>query len=215
MKNIIFLLVIGVLNFSCNAQKVKVLELNETDEEVVSIFLEEVKAYTFVDKHFFNENLITEFIEKYKYHQRFQRNADSICRLSQEIDKKKFYCPLADNLFFFKDLFDESDLTYLSENYNNDGKILTMQIDSILNHKQLKTHSKNYYKNVDYNDNSYKTDVQEYPSIRIQNLYYNKNKSLAIVAYSNYNISVENDNNFFILKMIDDVWWKPLGSFKL
>lgn len=214
MKRIIIILVLSLFQFSCKAQNGNFLKLDETDYDVLSKFLEQTKAYTFVDKHFFNENLIDNFISKFRYHQNFQKNADSICKFSKELDKRKFYCPLAHQFGFIRNLLDENDLKYLSENYNSKMQIQTMEIDSIIVHNQLKIHSEGYYQNINYMANSMKQN-SEYPSIRIQNLYYNKNKSVAIIAYYISNNSIEMENNFFILKKMDNIWWKPLGSFKL
>lgn len=216
MKSVFILFLLCSFQFSCVAQKNDIIEFNQTDYEVLNVFLEQVKDYSFIDKHFFAKDLISNFIGKYKYHEDFQRNADSICKLSKEIDKKKFYCPLADKFSFFEGLLNENDLDYLNDSYSTDqGKMKTMIIDSIIGEKPLKKHSERYYQNVEYEKNYTKSDVVEYPSIRIQNLYYNKNKSVAIVAYSIFNNSIETDNNFFILEKKDNIWWKPLGIFKL
>ncbi len=217
MKSLFILFFISSFCLSCKGQKSDGNELNRTDYEVLGIFLEQVKDYSFVDKHFFNENLITNFIGKFKYHQNFQRNADSICKFSKEIDKRKFYCPLADEFSYFEGLLDENDLNHLNDKYSTQGDMQTILIDSIIGQKSLKTHSENYYQNMVYEQSftNSKNGIAEYPSVRIQNLYFNKNESIAIVAYSIFNNSIEMNNNYFILKKMDDVWWKPLGSFKL
>lgn len=214
MKRILIFL-LCLLQFSCAAQGSNEMDLSVTDYSVLGRFLEQAEPYTYVDNHFFDENMITRFIGKYEYHINFQRNADSICRLSEDMEKKKFYCPLADKFAYLEGLLDENDLDYLEDNYNQPGQAQTMKIDSIITDNRLKRHSESYYQNIDYEKNLLRIETSEFPSIRIQNLYYTKDRSVAIIAYSIFSNSIKAENNFFILKNIDDIWWKPLGSFQL
>ncbi|MDO1513228.1 hypothetical protein Q2T41_11225 [Maribacter confluentis] len=215
LKRIVLLFTICLMHCSCKAQNVYDFKLDTVDYDILRAFLEQVEAYTYVDKHFFNKNRIVDFIGRFKYHVKFQRNADSICNFSKDIDKRKFYCPLSNNFAYFDGLIDEGNLKYLLNNYDNSGEVQTMEIDSILFKKPLQKHSENYYQDIDYKNGFGRAETLEYPSVRIENLYYNEDRSVAIIAYSIYNNSRESINNYYIFKKTDGIWWKPLGSFKL
>jgi len=140
MKNIILLPFVIMFCLSCKSQKNNEFEFNSIDHEVLRVFLGKMKDYSYVYKYFFNQNLVSNFIGKFKYHQDFQSNADSICKFSNEINKRKFYCPLADEFSFFEYSLNENDFNHLYYVYSKEGKIKIIEIDSISTRKPLRKH---------------------------------------------------------------------------
>lgn len=211
MKKVIVLFFVLTF-FSCKSQE-KADLLNKEDYEIINIFLENMEEYSFLDVNFLNRSFSSSFTNKFRYQNKFYRNADSICKTSKDTVKIKFYCPIADNLKRHYNVLNDNDLDYLLNNYKNSGRIIQMDLTEILR-TDFNKHSEKYYSNVIYDKFSKNQVVNEFPSIRISNIYYNKDKDVAVVAYQIVTSITNIDTNYFILKKVRDVWWKPLGQLK-
>lgn len=207
-----FSLLVGLL--SCKSQKSETNQFTETDYDVLDAFLQQFDQFHYVDKILYNHNLVTDFVNKFSYHQNFQKNADSICRNSEDITSRKIYCPIADKFAYYENLLNHNELKQIQKRYDKKGKSITLQIDSIISNSLVRKHSKEYYHNNDKAGMPQKM-ASESPSIRILNLYYNENNSVAIVAFSISNSSSKTESNYMFFKKMDEVWWKPMGSFSL
>jgi len=189
--------------------------MDSTDYYVLNKFFYQMDLHSFVDKHFFDKNLIQLFNGKYNHHLRMFKNSDSICKNSKDTLKRKISCPIADVFKVYDTTLNEKDLLFLSEKYNIKGKRRLINLDSVILETTLRKHSKQYYDNIEYDKYSSISNLNEFPSIRIENLYYNKERDVAIVAYSIVSTTTQISTNFYILKKMDGIWWKPLGAFRI
>lgn len=143
------------------------------------------------------DNVIKRFIGKYQDHLKVYKNSDSICRNSKDIEKLKISCPIADSFQMYENLLSDEDISYFHGTYSHDEEFEKLNINRILNKSSMLVVEGNY------------------PSLEILNIYYNRKGDLGIIAYrKNYNKN-ESESNFYILKKMKNIWWKPLGSFKL
>lgn len=200
---------------SCNAQE-KTITLNNDQTEVLKVFLKQQEQYSYVDCHFFNKNLIKKFSRDYLYNREFFRISDSVCSSSADKTKLRFYCPLADSFKVFDKLLTEEDLKFLVKKYNYKKQKFIMNIDSLINNSSLRKHSKDYYAKIKYEKYDGIPELNEFPSIRINNLYFNKKNNVPIVVYSLvYNRVNSVISSFYILEKKNNIWWKPIGNLKI
>ncbi len=172
---------------------------------------------SYIDKHVFNKNRINLFNGKYIQHKKHFSTYDSICRNDRDTTRLKFYCPLADGFKMYDDILTQKDLDFLLTKYGKEEKqdMILLEMDSILPKTVLKEHSKEYYDKIDYENYKEAASLNEFPSVQIDNIYFNENKQVAIIAYTLLVPTNETVSNFYILKKIDRIWWKPIGTFKL
>lgn len=205
------------IGFLCKAQKINT-KLSSEEYEVLSVFLKAQNIRGYVNKFFLNKNEITMFTGRYDYNKKFYDAADSICKTSLDTTKLKFYCPLADKFKIYNHLLTEEDFIYMVSKYDKIGNQLTLDFKRLKLGRFLKEHSDKFYNQFinDLND-SIMIDNEEFPSIQINNLYFNKEKDVAIVSYMvvhkpkpNYSST----SGFYILKRLNNIWWKPLGNLK-
>lgn len=213
MKQLIVFMIVNIV--SCKAQD-SPYGLRNENNEVLKVFLTQQSTFSYVDRNFFNKNFSKHFSSSFKTNKRFYKNADSICRVSSDTTKLKFYCSLADSFKTHSLLLKDEDLDFLIRKYDKEKEAFMLNLDSLLFDTTLRQHSDNYYKKIDYNKYDGIPAINEFPSIRIYNLYFNESKNIAIVVYS---IVSERINSttllYYLLEKKDGIWWKPLGSLKL
>jgi hypothetical protein len=211
----VFILIISLSIISCKAQDV-IIELNNEEQEVLKIFLMQQDLNSYVDNHFFNKNLVKRFNGNYRRHRKFYKNADSICKFSLDTTKLKFYCSLADSFKAHSFLLDDNNLNFLINKYDTEKGKYELNLDKLLSKTTLRKHSGKYYKKITYNKYDGIPNLNEFPSIRINNLYFNEEKDVAIVAYSIVSERINSaTSGFYMLEKRDNIWWKPIGSIKL
>ncbi|MBX2829463.1 MAG: hypothetical protein KTR22_14965 [Flavobacteriaceae bacterium] len=211
-------LIISVLSFSaCHSQTKKIENLNADDYDMITIFLNQQEVNSYVDMHVFKKNRINLFNGKYIQHKKYFSLYDSICRNDRDTTRLKFYCPLAHGFKMYQDVLTQKDLDYLLAKYGNQEKqdMTLLEMDSIMPKVMLNRHSKEYYDEIDYGDYGKMSTRNEFPSIQIDNIYFTERKEVAIIAYTLIIPTNESVSNFYILKKIDGIWWKPIGTFKL
>lgn len=199
---------------SCNAQK-EVIKFSYEQNEVLKTFLRQQKLYTYVDKHFFNRNRIRRFVGDYKNNRRLYRVSDSVCKTSSDTIKLKFYCPISDSFKKNANLFTDNELNIMLKKYNIDNKKVLLELDTLISNTTLKEHSLEYYNQIDYSKFDGIPNLNEFPSIRIDNIYFNETKSAAVIAYTLvYERINSSSSGFYLLEKKDNIWWKPLGNLK-
>ena len=199
---------------SCKAQN-KLDVIANNDQEVLVAFFNQMEMFSYLDKNVSGKNNIELFAGKYRHHRGFFKNSDSICKNSKDIERLKISCPLADAFKMYDTLLSDNDLGYLIDLYKGNSRNDTLNLENILSKTSLQQHSDKYYQEVEYDQYGGIPDLDEFPSIRIENLYYNQEKSVAIVAYSIVLGPRQTESNFYMFKMMDGVWWKPMGAFKI
>lgn len=213
MKQII-IITLSLIFFSCKSQDLSQNMSNE-QEEVLKVFLNQQDLYSYVDKHFFNKNHIKRFIGDYKNNRRHYRNSDSICQTSIDTLKLKFYCPLADALKKFDILLTDSDMEFLLNKYDYEKEKFVMNLKNVILGTTLLRHTDDYYNRIEYDKYGGIPSLIEFPSIHIENLYFDSAKTTAIIAYSKvtgrYN---QTKTLFYILQKKNGVWWKPIGHLQ-
>jgi hypothetical protein len=123
---------------------------------------------------------------------------------------------MADTFSNYAHLLSEDELEQMQRRYDKDGNIEALNVDSLIStNSRLKKHSEEYYESINYGEMMSPGVVSETPSIRVLNLYYNENKSVAIVAYSVFYDTSKSGSNYVMIKKMDDVWWKPMEVFRL
>jgi hypothetical protein len=207
--------------FSCKSQEnFKKASLDNTDYKVLEVFLNQMKISSYTEKHLFNRNFIKLFNGKYRQHKKTFKTSDSICKYSKDTLKLRIFCPLADTFKYYENILSEEDLNFLIKKYDKEEDIQIIDLKQISERTLILEHSNFYYDNIDYKkygripDYKSISNFNEFPSIHIENIYYNKEKDVAIVAYSIADPLTHEAVNFFILKQIKKIWWKPLGAFK-
>lgn len=183
---------------SCAAQSSQETRLNKTDYEIITIFINQMFPENFnLLSEVSGDNVIKRFMGKYQDHLKVYKNSDSICRNSKDIEKLKISCPISDSFQMYENLLSDEDISHFYEKYSHNQIFEKLNIDRILDKSSMLIVEGNY------------------PSLEILNIYYNSKGDLGIIAYrKNYNKN-ESESNFFILKKMKNIWWKPLGSFKL
>lgn len=212
MRSFFCLIMVLFFNNLCKSQNLK--DIN-TNSEVLSVFLLNMQPQLYLDKNFSGKNFIKYFNSKYRKHLSIFRKADSICNNSKEINKTRISCPLADSFKVYNTILSEKDLIYLSKFYKKDTTKEVLNVKKLIKTSMTREHSEDFYKKRDYNEYSNEQDIMEFPSIRIENLYFNKKKDVAIIAYSIASSPKDSNLNFFILVKKKNLWWKPIGSLKL
>jgi len=178
------------------------------------IFFSIIKGY--LDKHFFRKNLIKSFKSDYLRNKKFYGVADSICNKSTDSTKLKFYCPLADSFKLYDNLLINSDLNFLTNKYDKKEERNVININVLISETSIQKHSNEYYNKLDYNRYDGIPDLNEFPSIRINNIYFNEKKNVAIIAYSLVSERINSiTSEFYLMEKKDNIWWKPLGNLKL
>lgn len=215
MKKIYLLLLLSVT--SCKSQVKTLIDNSEIDNEILTVFFNSMKPYSYIDTNLQEINLINQFIGNYNYNIRFYKNADSICKNSDNFVKLKFYCPIADSFSKFYNILNKEDLVFLKKEYYTSNKLRIIELDTILSNTiPLLQHSKEYYEKVDYNSYLSLANIDEFPSIRILNIFYNEDKTVAIIPYRIIESPITHTKpSYFILKKIKNIWWKPIGNLKL
>lgn len=183
---------------SCAAQSSQEIKLNKTDYEIITIFINQMFPENFnLLSEVSGDNVIKRFIGKYQDHLKVYKNSDSICRNSKDIEKLKISCPIADSFQMYENLLSDEDISYFHGTYSHAQEFEKLNINRIFDKSSMLVVEGNY------------------PSLEILNIYYNRKGDLGIIAYrKNYNKN-ESESNFYILKKMKNIWWKPLGSFKL
>ncbi|WP_405379891.1 hypothetical protein [Maribacter sp. LLG6340-A2] len=183
---------------SCAAQSSQEIRLNKTDYEIITIFINQMFPENFnLLSEVSGDNVIKRFIGKYQDHLKVYKNSDSICRNSKDIEKLKISCPIADSFQMYENLLSDEDISYFHGTYSHAQEFEKLNINRIFDKSSMLVVEGNY------------------PSLEILNIYYNRKGDLGIIAYrKNYNKN-ESESNFYILKKMKNIWWKPLGSFKL
>lgn len=215
MRSFFYFTMIVFFNNICYSQDLTEIN-NDVNSEVLSVFLLNMKPpYLYLDKNFSGKNFIKHFNSKYRRHLNIFQNSDSICKNSEEISKRKISCPLADSFKIYNNILLEEDLTYLSQTYKKNSTKEIINVKKFTKISMTLEHSDEFYKKMELNQNSNDQDIMEFPSIRIQNLYFNKEKDVAIIAYF-IDRSIKNSNlNFFLLVRKMNLWWKPIGNLKI
>jgi len=211
MLPLVFLITV----LSCKSQNTSTSNLDSVDLEVIELFLGQMGPEYYADKHLFYRNRIDLFSGKYRYHQQFYINADSICKNDKDTLRLKFYCPLADTFKKFDGLLNEEDLSFLRDKYDLKKEKIKISLDSMWQNVFVLKHSDDYYSQVNYNEYRGIPDINEFPSIQIENLYYNERRDVAIIAYAIVEGPSQGVNSFFLFKKIRNIWWKPIGAFKI
>lgn len=217
MKNNLFLLcflAVASLTVSCNAQESNDV-LKSNDYEVLNTFLNQMEVNSYLDKHFFLTDRVELFKGKYLQHRKMFIKSDSICKNSQDLTQRKVSCPIADGLKLYQTILTDEDLEFLEKSYNHSSKKTQLDLESIRSTSLFRMHSERYYEGVDYESYRGTPDLGEFPSIRLENLFYNEDGSIAIVAYSIAASPTQSDSNFYILRKMDGIWWKPVGAFRI
>ena len=214
MKNLILIFVF--LSFvSCKSQK-ETFKFSEEHYEILEVFLSQQNTFSFLDRHFFNKNDIIQFCGDYRKSKKIFSKADSICKYSKEIEKRKFYCPLADSFKIYDGLLSQKDLIFMQEKYRLKKEKKTVEIDSLIETIGLSAHSTNYYKEINYEDYRSFTELEEYPSIQLNNIYFNEDRNVVVISYSIVSEGIKPiSSRFYLLEKRDNLWWKPLGNLKL
>jgi len=213
-----FIIIIFILTLSsCNSQNKEEIKLNHGNYEVLTVFLNTQRIDTYLDKHFFKKNLIQLFYGKYQHHKKIFKNSDSICKFSRDTVQLKMSCQIAEAFKKYDNLLSQNDLDFLLKKYENKRKenIVLLEIDTIISNTSLREHSKEYYNKIKYDEYGGIPDIGEYPSVQIENVYFNQFKNVAIVAYSVITSSKVIETNFFLLEKTIDLKWEPIGSLKL
>ena len=199
MHNKILIVILLLVSISCKSQKENnLITLDKNDYEVINIFLGNLSKDNFrIIDSISGNNQILNFTGRYLHHVKSFKRADSICRTSTDTLRLKISCPIANGLYRFNNVFSSEEIEDLKQKYN----------------------TSNQYENIDLNqitsfDSTY-IDNQGLSSLRIDNLYYANGRNTAVVAYSTISISNEIYTNFFVMEKIRNIWWKPIGSFKL
>ena len=201
--------------FSCNCKSQDLININDNaNSEILKVFLSSMPPQLYLDKNFSGRNFIKYFNSKYRKHLNSFKKADSICKNSNEINVRKISCPLADSFKMYDTLLSEKDLDYLSTHYKKDIADETIDLEKLIENSRMQKHSEEFYKR-NYDEYFDEQDKTEFPSIRIENLYFNEEKNIAIIAYSIALSAKDSNLNFFILTKKMNLWWKPEGNFKL
>lgn len=91
-----------------------------------------------------------------------------------------------------------------------------ININSLISETSIHKHSNEYYNKLDYNRYDGIPDLNEFPSIRVNNIYFSEKKNVAIVAYSLVSERINSiTSGFYLMEKKDNIWWKPLGNLKL
>ena len=213
MKQILGIRLLSIMCFSCKAQDYN--KLKPDDYEIINIFLNNMKSYSYLDEKIISEKgLLKKFEGRFNYQLQFFTNADSICSHSKDTIKVKFYCPLAKTFEKYNNVLSDEDFEFLKKTYNNKEEIKIIKIKEIEN-TTIQEHSMRYYNNVNYKKFKVIPNFNEFPSIRIREIYYTKNKQVAIIAYGIKESYSSGYLNYFILKKQKNIWWEPIGSIKL
>ena len=213
MRYIIFLIIYLTI-ISCNAQNLSI-ELDKEEKEVLNVFLQNQKR-GFLDKHYFKKNLIKKFKGDYLRNIKLYNVADSVCNKSSDISKLKFYCPLADSFKTFVNLLSKNDLNFLVSKYDRNEKRNIINIDALIKGTKILKHSDEYYRKIDYSRYDGIPDLNEFPSIRVNNIYFNENQNIAIISYSIVSTQINSViSGFYLMEKKDNIWWKPIGNLKI
>lgn len=215
MVNKILLFLLFLFTTSCKSQIKKTIVNSDTQKEVLAIFFSQLDSNSYVDTTFYNTNRVNYFQSKYKSQVKAFKSSDSICKNSSDINKKRISCPIADSFQKYDNLLSDTDLSYIETKYLNNSSEISVEIENIIDNYILLKHSEDYYKNFDINIYSANIEINEFPSVRIENLYFNQKQDVAIISYAIASTPTSSYSNFFIIKFIDGIWWKPLGSFKI
>ncbi|RMB56527.1 hypothetical protein EAX61_14050 [Dokdonia sinensis] len=217
IKNI-FIICLLLSTAQCKSQNsASRLSIKEKDTEAFVTFFNTQKMYSYIDKNVMGADLILNFIGRYKHNIKFYRTADSICKKDQDLERLKFYCPLADSFSRFEGLLDASDFEYLRAEYESSRKPRELNVESIISQTiPLLKHSDIYYEQVDYTRYDGVPKIDEFPSIRVLDYYITKNEDVAIIVYVTEGPGIRHGRaSYFLLKKMDDIWWKPIGPLKI
>lgn len=214
MRYLLVFIFFSFLYNSCKAQK-SIEELKSNEVEVLKTFLMQFEFYGYLDHHLFNKNLIQKFIADYERNKKFYEFSIEICNSDKDSLNSAFYCSAADSFKDYVFLISDDDIKYLLDTYDKEKRKVVLNIFPILERTNFKEHSKVYYSKVDYDEYYGIPDLNELPTIFINNLYFNKKRNIAIIAYS----VIKRRNNgivssFYILEKKNDIWWKPVGNLK-
>ena len=189
---------------SCNSQSI--LDKSAEEQEIITIFLNSIKPYSYVSDKIKGLNLQNDFIQSYKASNNHFKKVDSICNNSIDTTQLKIFCPAAESLLKFNNLLNQNDLNLIKESYDK-VKERTINIDKIIRNTTLKKHSNAYDSNV------VGQNLNEFPSVEILNIYFSKNNQVAIIAYDIYYGTLRHGTpNYYVLKKINNIWWKSLGN---
>jgi len=200
--------------FSCKAQKNKLASITSEDYELINLLLHHSKSYSFLDQNVLNKPYEVKFRGSYLKQKQLFLKAQEVCENEKDIERLKFYCPLADSFKKYNGLLTEEDFDYFVETYKKD------QSDQVIDFKKLgnstiQNHSQKYYKNIDYQNFKITPEINEYPSIRILGVYFTKDKQLALLAYINSTSYLGGGVSYYIFKKQKNIWWKPIGAIAL
>ncbi|RMB56525.1 hypothetical protein EAX61_14040 [Dokdonia sinensis] len=205
---------------SCVAQKATIQEFDQNKRDALRVFLNNQKSYTFVDENVIKVTGIKKFVGRYRKARSLYRTADKICGTSKDTYELKFYCPIKDSFSIYENLLNEDDLFYILNNFDKFHLTLPskLPLDTLWgeNVQSLKKHSEQFYNALDYNRYDGNPNIDEYPSLRIYGCLLNENKTVAIIPYNHVHMGVNHGRvNFFLLKKMDGIWWKPIGPLKI
>ena len=196
---------------SCKAQTKDNTKLSKGDYEVLSEFLLQFdvwKDYFLNEKIVFSKGNSEKFINKYNYQQNFYESMKYACHNSKDTLFLKTACPLADALKPYINLYTEKDFDEIKKSVKNRNTPFKINLAELGRQKNIKKHSNQYYLKS-------KDDLNEFPSIQLNGIYYNKDKNAVTIAYQIINKGLnDNSERFFLLIKKDNVWWKPLGNLK-
>jgi hypothetical protein len=174
-----------------------------------------MKPYSYLDMNISGKDRIDYLKSKYKQHQKMYMTSDSVCKNSTDLTQRKFYCPMADSFKAYDTLLSKKELENLIATYTNPSEKYVLAIDSLIRDIPLQTHSDKFYEKIHYDVYGGIPNIKEFPSIRIENLYFNTGKDVAIVAYTIVSSPTQADLNFYFLKRMNGIWWKPIGGFRI
>lgn len=199
---------------SCHTQNLSI-ELDGEQKKVLNIFLQNQKR-GFLDKHYFKKNLIKKFKADYLRSTKLYNVADSICSESSDSKKLKFYCPIADSFKIYDSLLTNNDLNFLIGKYDRNEERNVFNIDVLIKGTNILKHSDEYYRKIDYDRYDGVPDLNEFPSIRINNIYFNENHNIAIISYSLVSEQINSiTSGFYLMEKKDNISWKPIGNLKI
>jgi len=214
MKKTICLLIIVLSLAQCKTQQ-QDFAADSVKNDIYRAFLKQMKPYSYLDKNFSNKNLIESFNSKYNLNKQMFKTSDSMCKNSTDLSQRKFYCSLADSFQVYDTLLSRKELGLLTIKYNKDSEKNLLDVDALIQDIPFRMHSEKFYEKINYGVYGGIPNLKEFPSIRIENLYFSSNKNIAIIAFSSVVSPTQVDTNFYILEKKNGIWRKPIGAFKI